>query len=280
MAKSRRAQAREIVQRRILSLIPRSTADGTTVTVERHYTQLGRPAVDSWTGDVAGFAQRIAVALYGHDRQDETDDLQTGLRDQIGDALIAAGAVPATMPVEVLAQAGVLADAVLPVATRAADHAVVQTLSALADLFDDYHRARLDGGIMTAAEAASLVRRHIEWLTADLPDEEKDTPDRSQRSGAASTARSEILGVLLSAGYDQAAAAELLARADREPRDADPDPDSRETLAGGHALVVEYGDCEMRGSCQCGKHLGQTTPDASLDTFVPVWERHTTLEVS
>lgn len=112
--------------------------------------------------------------------------------------------------------------------------------------------------------------------------EEKDTPDRGQRSGAASTARTEILTALTRAGHTPATAAELLARADLEPRDPDPDPDPdfRETLGGGHALVVEYGDCELLGSCQCGRRFGITTPDASLDTFVDPWERHTHTEVS
>ncbi|GGX99022.1 hypothetical protein [Streptomyces fructofermentans] len=105
--------------------------------------------------------------------------------------------------------------------------------------------------------------------------EQKDTP-----VGATSTARAEILAVLLAAGYNEPAAADLVARADREPRDPDPNPDFRETLDGGHALIVEYGDCEMHASCQCGKRLGTTTPDASLDTFVPGWERHTITEVS
>ena len=45
--------------------------------------------------------------------------LHAGLRDQLGEALIAEAAVPDTMPVEVLGQAGVLADAVLPIARHA-----------------------------------------------------------------------------------------------------------------------------------------------------------------
>jgi hypothetical protein len=93
------------------------------------------------------------------------------------------------------------------------------------------------------------------------------------------SARTEILAALQRAGYDETGAAALLARADKEPRDVEPDPDFRETLAGGHALIVEYGDCELIGSCQCGKRFGMTTPDASLDTFVPRWERHSMTEV-
>jgi hypothetical protein len=109
--------------------------------------------------------------------------------------------------------------------------------------------------------------------------EEKDTRVGSQPTGASSTARAEILAVLLDAGYNEAAATELLHRAHREPHDTEPNPDFAETLAGGHALIVQYGDCELIGSCQCGKHLGSTGPDASLDTFVPGWERHTNTEV-
>lgn len=88
------------------------------------------------------------------------------------------------------------------------------------------------------------------------------------------SARTKILAELQRNGYSETAARNLLARADKEPRDPNPDPDFRETLAGGHALIVEYGDCELHGSCQCGTRFGMTTPDASLDTFMPAWERH------
>ncbi|MEU6279785.1 hypothetical protein [Streptomyces sp. NPDC047028] len=94
------------------------------------------------------------------------------------------------------------------------------------------------------------------------------------------SARTEILAALQRAGYDETGARDLLARADKEPRDPNPDPDFRETLAGGHALVIEYGDCELHASCQCGKRLGMTTPDASLDTFARPWERHCMTEVA
>lgn len=112
--------------------------------------------------------------------------------------------------------------------------------------------------------------------------EEKDTPaDGTQpQAGAEFTARAQILTALQAAGHTPKAAAELLAQADREPRDPDPNPDFRETLGGGHALVVEYGDCELHGSCQCGTRFGHTTPDASLDTFLPPWEHHTNTEVT
>ncbi|MCX5601562.1 hypothetical protein OOK29_25770 [Streptomyces phaeochromogenes] len=145
-------------------------------------------------------------------------------------------------------------------------------------------------GTLTDHRAWSVVwDRSVErWTVAGYEDqfedataaEEKDTPVGIQPSGAASTARAEILAVLLAAGYNEPAALELVKRADREPRDPDPSPDSPETLAGGHALVVEYGDCVMHASCQCGYPLGTTTLNASLDTFVPGWERHTAPEVS
>lgn len=262
------------MQRRVLSLIPRATAEGTTVTVERHFTQLGQPAKDSWTGDVEGFAQRIAIALYGHNAEDELDDLQTGLRDQLGDALIAVGAVPGTMPIEILAQAGVLADAVMPITTRARDNAVRKALYEAADFVgndDDCGCGGCDSCV--GNKFAADLKRWAEQVGGN--NEEKDTSDGSQPSGAASTARAEILAVLLAAGYNEPAALELVQRADREPRDPDPSPDFPETLAGGHALVVECGDCVMHASCQCGYPLGTTTLAASLDTFVPGWERHT-----
>lgn len=289
MPESRRAQAAQIIQRRILSLIPRAVAKGTTVTVERHYTQLGRPASHSWTGDLEGFSQRVAIALYGSSDPDGPDDLQTGLRDQLGDALVAAGAVPATMPIEVLGQAGVLADACLPIARQAARQAALAALATLADLFDDRGNSLLDGGILTAAETADLVRRHVghlaardeeqtaeeflaprtersywvtiaaalntamacgmpigidldgtltdhrawslvwdriteRWTIAEYEDdpeatavsEQKDTHTGSQPVWAGFTAREEIIGNLIAAGYNEPAARELLGRADRE----------------------------------------------------------------
>lgn len=52
------------------------------------------------------------------------------------------------------------------------------------------------------------------------------------------------------------------------------------TWEGGHALVVEYGDCEFYGRCQCGAPFGHTRPDESWETkFGLAWERHTILEV-
>ncbi|MBT2505125.1 hypothetical protein J7I98_04280 [Streptomyces sp. ISL-98] len=46
------------------------------------------------------------------------------------------------------------------------------------------------------------------------------------------------------------------------------------TWNGGHSLVVEYGDCELYGRCQCGKEFGMVTPDKSLDRFAGPWELH------
>lgn len=47
------------------------------------------------------------------------------------------------------------------------------------------------------------------------------------------------------------------------------------TLAGGHALIVEYGDCEFYGRCQCGTDFGMVTPDKFRDdVFGSAWERH------
>lgn len=52
------------------------------------------------------------------------------------------------------------------------------------------------------------------------------------------------------------------------------------TQEGGHALMIEYGDCEFYGSCQCGVEFGMAKPNESWETkFGRKWERHTTLEV-
>jgi hypothetical protein len=84
----------------------------------------------------------------------------TSLRDQLGDALIAAAAVPHTMPVEVLGQAGVLADAVLPVARRTAETAARTALEQAATLFEHRGRALLDGGLTDCTEVAALLRQY------------------------------------------------------------------------------------------------------------------------
>jgi hypothetical protein len=108
---------------------------------------------------------------------------------------------------------------------------------------------------------------------------QKDTRPGSQPWAAGSTARAEILAVLEDAGYNAAAAAELLARAHREPRTSPPDIEFRETLAGGHALLVEHGDCELIGTCQCGRALGRITQAGSVDQLAALWERHTCTEL-
>jgi hypothetical protein len=52
------------------------------------------------------------------------------------------------------------------------------------------------------------------------------------------------------------------------------DEEFEATWQGGHALVIEYGDCEMYGRCQCGAKFGMNTPDKPLDAFATPWERH------
>jgi hypothetical protein len=109
---------------------------------------------------------------------------------------------------------------------------------------------------------------------------QKDTARRAKRGGTGeSTARAEILTVLEDAGYNAAAARELLARAFREPHTSPPAHDARETLAGGHALIVQYGDRELHGSCQCGRRLGLIRPDKPMDGLGALWERHTCTEL-
>lgn len=59
------------------------------------------------------------------------------------------------------------------------------------------------------------------------------------------------------------------------------DEDFRTTWEGGHALVIEYGDCEFYGRCQCGKDFGMVTPDKFRDdVFGGKWERHVMTEVT
>jgi hypothetical protein len=59
------------------------------------------------------------------------------------------------------------------------------------------------------------------------------------------------------------------------------DEDFRTTWEGGHALVIEYGDCEFYGRCQCGKELGMVTPNRYRDdVFGAKWERHVITEVA
>jgi hypothetical protein len=52
------------------------------------------------------------------------------------------------------------------------------------------------------------------------------------------------------------------------------DAENPATWLGGHALVVEYGDCELYGRCQCGERFGMVTPDNPIDSFARPWEQH------
>ncbi len=97
------------------------------------------------------------------------------------------------------------------------------------------------------------------------------------------TARTDILGTLQRAGYKDREALALIEAADKEPQTPTGlgDPEFPTLLSGGHALIVEYGDCEFYGSCQCGKKLGMVTPDKFRDdVFGSKWERHVMTEVS
>lgn len=97
------------------------------------------------------------------------------------------------------------------------------------------------------------------------------------------SARTDILNTLERAGYKHREAVSLLERADKEPQTPTGlgDPEFPTTLEGGHALVIEYGDCEFYGTCQCGKKLGMVTPDKFRDdVFGSHWERHVMTEVA
>lgn len=62
-------------------------------------------------------------------------------------------------------------------------------------------------------------------------------------------------------------------------RHQEPDPEFPATKQGGHSLTVEFGDEEMRGTCQCGKSFGSIRPDKSTDVLARKWERHVMTEV-
>jgi hypothetical protein len=97
------------------------------------------------------------------------------------------------------------------------------------------------------------------------------------------SARTDILDSLQRDGYKHHEAVSPLQSADKEPQTPTGlgDPDFPTTLQGGHALIVEYGDCEFLGSCQCGKDFGTVTPDKfGDDTFGGKWERHVMTEVA
>jgi hypothetical protein len=59
-----------------------------------------------------------------------------------------------------------------------------------------------------------------------------------------------------------------------EPAYAEWDEEFPATWAGGHALIIEFGDEELTARCQCGESLGTATPAASLDEFAGPWEHH------
>ncbi|OYP17017.1 hypothetical protein CFC35_22990 [Streptomyces sp. FBKL.4005] len=108
---------------------------------------------------------------------------------------------------------------------------------------------------------------------------QKDTRRRIQQQTGESTARAEILAVLQAAGYPAGPAAELIARAFREPHASGQSPAVPETLAGGHALIVQRTEFELLGTCQCGRALGRTTSHGTADSLAVPWERHTCTEV-
>ncbi|MFE6408481.1 hypothetical protein ACFVOR_16280 [Streptomyces sp. NPDC057837] len=141
------------------------------------------------------------------------------------------------------------------------------------------------GARSTVTEWTATVPQLAEAIDAALQEqerEEKDTPAEGNRppAGAADTARAEILRTLMDAGYNEPAAGELLALAFREPHGQSPDVGSLQSLAGGHALLVEYGADEALGSCQCGRRLGRITPGKPLDALAVPWERHACTELT
>jgi hypothetical protein len=96
------------------------------------------------------------------------------------------------------------------------------------------------------------------------------------------SARTDILAALAKAGHTPEDASALLARADKEPQTPTGlgDPEFPTTLEGGHALIVEYGDEEIYGNCQCGRALAKCSPDVPIDRLAESWERHVMTEVS
>ncbi|MET9729740.1 hypothetical protein ABZZ79_03435 [Streptomyces sp. NPDC006458] len=138
------------------------------------------------------------------------------------------------------------------------------------------------GAGTTEVEWTATVPQLAEAIDTELTrHEQKDSPTRPPVAvGSADTARAQILAALQAAGHSETAARELLARAFRDPH-ADPVAGHRpETLVGGHALVVEYGDQDVHGACQCGRRLGRITPTAHLDSLAALWERHTLTELA
>ncbi|MFE9684126.1 hypothetical protein [Streptomyces sp. NPDC006285] len=199
MTNARRDQAARDIERRIASLLLRNDSDGITVCVKREYIQGGVHATDTWSGDLEGFAMRMAIAAHGNDDQ-----------------------------------------------------------------------------------ADGITRRIAP--TQAFHSEEKDTHTGSQPVWAGFTAREEIIGNLIAAGYNEAAAKELLDRADREPHASAIEDEFASTLAGGHALVFEdIGTDERLATCQCGRRLGSVgTPGSSARTGIwfLAWKSHLSTEVS
>ncbi len=58
------------------------------------------------------------------------------------------------------------------------------------------------------------------------------------------------------------------------------DDTERASWEGGHALVVELGDCELHARCQCGAPFGFIPVNKPLDRFAGPWERHVMTEVT
>lgn len=52
------------------------------------------------------------------------------------------------------------------------------------------------------------------------------------------------------------------------------------TWEGGHALVIEYGDCEFYARCQCCVLFGSARPDQGWDGFGRAWEIHVMTELT
>ncbi|MBD9703422.1 hypothetical protein IHE56_15290 [Streptomyces sp. ID01-12c] len=219
-------RAVDIITRRILWLVPRANAEQTTVTVQHRYEMLGQPRSDSWTGDAQGLARRVATALFGTDGPHAERDLHASLRDQLGQALIDAAAVPHTMPVQINGQACVLADAVLPITRRAAEDAGRAALEQAAALFEARGRALLDGGLTDCTEVATLLREY-----AALP---ADTAAAVAQLGALPVPASAAPSV----GHEC------------------PLPDTRR-LECGHCVHELCQDCDRCPcSCRCGKGGG------------------------
>ncbi|MGW4300379.1 hypothetical protein ACWEHT_11440 [Streptomyces sp. NPDC004646] len=105
--------------------------------------------------------------------------------------------------------------------------------------------------------------------------------DTRQHLVGESTARTVILTVLAAAGYSPAAAEDLLTRAFREPHRPPSAEDFLESLAGGHALVVEAGEGGLVGSCQCGRPLDTAAiTQQALEPIAARWARHALTEVT